>query len=368
MPGLYFSRLFRNSCRSSGRNLLILNYVLDRSHPALAHQFDVVDALAKSFDKVIVLTGSYDGTPCLSNVYVESMNWHRGEPVLNIYRLFRSLIRVLRRNKLDVVFSHMTLIQSAILAPIFKLMRIPHFLWYAHTQESFLLHWVHFISNGIITSSNGSCPISSPKVQAIGQGIKQEVFVGKGEFSAMPTKCVHIGRTDPSKKIEVIINSVANARHLYPNLTLEIVGSPSNFEGDKYLESLKNKYQIGMAEGWLKFTYAIRRSDVPQKLFEKDIFVHAFIGSLDKSLIEATMAGLSVVTLNREYFNEFPQCRPTEMSSLNQSLLELLELNHKERKARNEAMQARAIANHSFENWVLRLTFILNQGAGFSDR
>ena len=116
------------------------------------------------------------------------------------------------------------------------------------------------------------------------------------------------------------------------------------------------------------FTDAIRRSDVPLKLSTSDIFVHAFIGSLDKSLIEATMGGLSVVTLNREFFHEFPECRPREISSLNQGLLELLELKPEERKAVNEAMQARAIANHSFENWILRLTFILSRGAKFSDR
>lgn len=355
-----FSRFFSKSKNTPGRNLLILNYVLDRNHPALAHQFDVVEALASRFKSVTVLTGAYDGSPCQSNVRVENMNWQRGEPARNIYRLSRSLLKILRRHEFDVVFSHMTLIQSAIFGVVFRLKRVPHFLWYAHAQDSIYLHWVYFISNGIVTSTRGSCPISGAKVHVIGQGIREEIFLNEHKPSVAPNKCVHIGRTDPSKRIEVIIDSVAGARNLYPELTLEIVGGPSSVESANYIEAIKERNCSAIDEGWLKFTDAIKRSDVPDKLKENDIFIHAFVGSLDKSLIEATMAGLSVVTLNREYSSEFPERGLKNGASLNQGLLELLALSPEKRSATNETIQRKAIDNHSFESWIRRLTVILN--------
>ncbi len=339
----------------------MLNYVLDKSHPALAHQFDVVESLAASFEKVTVLTGSYDGSFCREGIIVECMNWRQGEPVRNVFRLLRGMLRVSCSNKYDVVFSHMTLIQSAILGPIFKFQRIPHFLWYAHKQDSILLRWVNFISSGIVTSSKGSCPISGPKVKAIGQGIMEDIFLSKSEFSPLPTKCVHIGRTDPSKRIELIIDAVASARSRFPSLTLEIVGSPSNLKSLQYLKDLKRKYFFYSNEGWLNFADAIKRRDVPQKLSKYDIFVHAFDGSLDKTLIEATMVGLLIATLNREYINEFLGDSSQNNQSLDSILLELLSLEPEVRNAEIAGAQMRAIQEHSFNSWISRLTKILKQ-------
>lgn len=359
MSNLKSNGFHEQSKEIQGGNLLVLNYALDRVHPVLSHQFDVVEGLSSRFKKVTVLTGSYDGTISKENIFIECTNWRAGKNFYNAYQMFRGLVRILRQDNIDVVFSHMTLVHSALFGPIFRLKSIPHFLWYAHAQDSILLRWARLICNGIITSTKGSCPISGKKVHAIGQGIRTDVFLGNQDISKSLKNCVHIGRTDRSKNIDLIIQSVANARNIYPNLTLEIVGSPTNPKNAQYLDSVKDTYSEYVQLGWLKFSEAVSRADVPMKLSEKDIFIHAFIGSLDKALIEATMAGLSVVTLNPEYINEFPESGLKHDVPLSQLLLNLLRLDYEERKFINYALQAQAMRNHSFDAWINNIFKIL---------
>jgi hypothetical protein len=45
--------------------------------------------------------------------------------------------------------------------------------------------------------------------------------------------------------------------------------------------------------------------EVSNILNSHDVFVHAYEGSLDKALIEATLAGIPVITANREYIRIF---------------------------------------------------------------
>ena len=137
-------------------NLLILNYVMDPAHPALAHQVEVVEALALKFSAVTVLTGKSDWVPTASNIRVFTSNWLPGQNIKNIYKFYRIFLELIRENKFVAVFSHMTTVQSCLVGPILRLRGINHFLWYAHAQNSGILRIAHFWVTKLITSTPGS--------------------------------------------------------------------------------------------------------------------------------------------------------------------------------------------------------------------
>jgi len=342
----------------SNSHLLVLNYVMDRTHPALSHQVDVVESLAKNFASVTVLTGANSYKPNLQNISVISSNWDSGKNLRNIFRFYYHFFSVIRQREYSSVFSHMTLVQSALVAPILRTFNIKHFVWYAHAKKTFYLRWTYFWANAIITSTHGSCPLQGKKIVYLGQSVDPIQFSQRTSLRFPLKSCVHVGRMDSSKNLEVIISTVETLRMRFPYLTLNLIGNPSTPASVEYVRDLKLSWVTALEQGWLTFEDAIPRVQVPEKLFASDIFIHAFSGSLDKSLIEATLTAMPVVTINQEYLNEFGSWGDGE-KSLKSELAALLE--HSEDEARKE-IDSRVIIganNHSSSKWISSLTSIL---------
>jgi glycosyltransferase involved in cell wall biosynthesis len=351
----------RNSSQTedfSSSHLLVLNYVMDRTHPALAHQVDVVEGLAKYFASVTVLTGTSNYKPLPGNISVISTNWIPGKNIGNILRFYYHFFSVIERRKFSSVFSHMTLVQSSLIAPILRILQIKHFLWYAHAKNSIYLGWVYFWCQGVLTSTRGSCPINGRRVTYLGQSIEPNLFKENAICRFPLQKFVHIGRQDPSKNLELIIQVAAKLRVRYPALSLELVGNPLGPESEAYLSNIKSTWGKELEEGWLTIESAVPREMIPEILMRNDLFVHAFMGSLDKSLIEATMTTIPVVTLNHEYIREFGSWSK-DSYSLESELESVLNLNAQEVFDVTRERRLRAIANHSFSKWILSLTKIL---------
>ena len=339
-------------------HLLVLNYVMDRAHPALSHQVDVVEGLARNFATVTVLTGATTYSPKFENITVISSNWVQGKNLRNILNFYYRFFLLIRRKKFSSVFSHMTLVQSALVAPILRALHIKHYVWYAHAKKTFFLSWTYFWADSIITSTRGSCPLQGNKIIYLGQSVDPIQFPERNSLGFPLTKCVHIGRMDRSKNLGEIISSVAELRLKFPSLTLNLVGNPSTPDSVDYVTELKSSWKKELENGWLIFEQAIPRAQVPDKLIQNDIFIHAFSGSLDKSLIEATLTGMPVVTINQEYINEFGTWKDDTIS-LSSELTALLENSEGHVRSKVHARVLIGVKNHCFTNWISRLTSII---------
>lgn len=344
--------------------LLIFNYVMDKSHPALAHQVDVVESLSLYFDFVTVITGhsNLKINEIPENVQIVSTNWRPDSNFRNVLNFYKKFFNSLRGNKYTCVFSHMTLIQSFLVAPILRVIRVRHYVWYAHAQNSIYLKIVYFFSNGLLTSTRGSCPIRGSKVKYLGQSVDENIFDNKlCKETDKLYRGVHIGRLDPAKNIEKIIETFIVCKKNIPNLNLTFVGNPSNKNSEKYISEIKDFWRSEIDSGSLTFLPAIPRDEIPQYLSNFDFFIHGFVGSLDKTLIEATLCKLPVVTLNVEYHNEFgswPGCEIDLVSELDyilnckkDTLMQELEIRRKI-----------AIKNHSLARWIENLSITLLNG------
>lgn len=338
--------------------LIIFNYTLDESHPVLAHQTELVKALSMKFEKTIVLTGSANWVPESNDIQVISTNWIQGHNVRNALRFFSKFFSVLLKERRFIVFSHMTLVQSFLTAIPLRITKNPHFLWYAHKKNSVMLRFVARLSSGVITSTRGSCPIYGNKVTYIGQSISETDFFQESNLELPLTKLVHIGRSDPSKNIGLLIETVNKLRHTHPEIKLTLVGNPSNAEYSLIHNELQKKWCTESSEGWLTFSNAVPRNLVPKILAQNHVFIHAYSGSLDKSLIEATMSGLPVATINREYRNDFGSW---DSASANLDL-EIRAILAKDLDSLASELGRRreiAIKLHSLQHWVSLLASIL---------
>ena len=348
----------------SRTHLLIINYAMDEKSQVFSHQVDLVNKLAEKYDKVSVLTGSVGFHKVLSNVEVISFNWIQGKKYSSLLRFLYKFLQVLGKNRFSCIFSHMTSVQSAFISPITRVLRIKHYLWYAHTSKNIYLLISRALTNGIITSTPGSCPIKGRRVFAIGQSVDSEVFNRKSRLGIPVKKLIHIGRFDPSKNIEEIVVVVKRLRDSYPALNLNIVGSPSSEKFQEHMKLVKSKFLTDVQQGWLTFTPGIERRKIPDELKKNDCFIHAFQGSLDKTLVEATLTAIPVATTNIEYIKIFGKWNSGSSGKF-VSLVSELEylLNLDSNTITNEVDRRHGIArsSHDSEGWVNRLVNVLDQ-------
>ena len=336
---------------------------MDEKSQVFSHQVDVVNKLADKYNQVTVLTGLIGSYTVSSNVEVISYNWIPGKRFSSSYRFMIKFLQVLSKNKLTCIFSHMTSVQSTFISPITRVLRVKHYLWYAHTSNNMYLLISRALTNGIITSTPGSCPISGRKVFAIGQSVDSKVFSRKLSLENPIINLIHIGRFDPSKNIELIVREIRDLRIKHPGLSLNIIGSPSSSRFQEYMELVKSKFAADIKIGWLTFMPAIERKKIPDELKKHDCFVHAFQGSLDKTLVEATLSAIPVATINKEYikiFGRWNSSNSDNQASLSNELGSLLNLSTAAITEEVDRRYMIARADHDIEGWINRLANVLD--------
>jgi len=347
-------------------HLLILNYCMDEEDPVLSHQVQAALELNKYFDKVTVLTGKIGNYVKLESIKVYSSRWVQGNKIRSVLCFYLEFTRVIFREKPDVVFSHMTDVQSFLVAPILKLLRVKHYLWYAHKTYSpwlrFALPWLA----GVFTSTIGSFPLKIKKLHSVGQAIRHQDFPMRTiNDDSKFNKLIHVGRFDPAKNIHLLIISAISFRLMNLDLSLKLIGSPSNKLAKTYADKVLSDYSDYRFTNWLNFFEKITRDQVAKALLESDIFIHAYKGSLDKTLLEATLTGLPVVTLNPEYlsiFGSWSDSNRLDVDFLVDEMAVLTSLNRKSLVLTLETRRELVKSRHSLENWASSIARIINTG------
>lgn len=344
---------------ASKKNLLVINYATDERNQVFAHQIEAIYRFSKLFHKVYVITASRGQVSLPDNVIVIESRWKQGKRFTSSIRFIAKFLQVYSLDRNIVIFSHMTEVQSALISPLTRILRIRHIVWYAHASRSIAMSINHFLLDKIATSTSGSCPYTGNKVSVIGQAIDDEAFkVFERNFKS-PYKFIHVGRTDPSKKIEILIKAVENLKHQGIDSSLTIVGGPSSPSFNSYEQSLISLRDSLINPSLVVFCKPIERRLLPELLNSFDFFIHAFQGSLDKSLIEATLCGMPVLTLNQEYRNIFGQWDKLATNSLEKEFLALNALSEEQLKMEINRRREIAVSQHSLSGWVEKISELL---------
>lgn len=342
------------------KNLLVFNFRMDLDNQVLSHQVEAVNALAKHFRNVTVITGAIGRVAVDENVTVMSSEWRENQPIRNAIGFFRLAIPAIL--KTDCVFSHMTDVQSSMVGLFTRLLSRRHFLWYAHTHKSVYLRVAHFFIDGVVTSTMGSCPLTGAKIYPIGQAINLESFNFRKVSLTTPRNFTHVGRLDPLKNIEILIEATRKAISDGNDLKLEFVGAPSSGNLE-YVAKLKLDSTDFIKLGWLNFRGPLTRIEIPEYLASKDAFMHAYMGSLDKAILEATSIGIPVVTINPEYLKEFGTWGKCDLNSvsLESELRALLLTKISEINSECERRSDIVSSQHSLKAWAAAISRLLSK-------
>lgn len=345
------------------KHLLVLTYEMDELSQVFSHQIGIVNELSKSFDKVTVLTGKIGSYNVSSNVRVFSSNWQSGKRLSSAAKFMFVFLRLLILNRFSVIFSHMTSVQAALISPITRILRIKHLLWYTHTSDNFALRVCNLFTNGILTATAGSCPLSSSKVHVIGHSIDTRIFKRKTNLNFPISSFVHVGRFDLSKNIWLIIETLQNLRASKSDLSFTNIGLPSGEANATYYQNIINKFERNKNSTWLKFESSVPRQTLPSLLNNFDSFIHAFNGSLDKAVLEATFIGLPVVTINPEYkkiFGSWDKDSRLSEYTLLEEINFLLNLTKEELNTELDRRYQIAQKDYELEGWVRRVITVMD--------
>ncbi len=324
---------------------MVINFTMDAKHSALSHQQEVVAKLSEHFKHVTVITGEAPSAPIPINVEVQSVKWRVGNPVRNAARLIIKFIQILILNRPSVVFSHMVPIHAAVTSPISRLLRVRHVLWYAHAVTPLSLRFANLFVDQILTSTPGSCNLTSKKVTPIGQGVDSKMFRFKQRSFKSLLNVLYVGRTDVSKNIPEMISAVASAKSSFPKLQLTIVGGGP---------ALSKSFDLP----WIHAQGSATRSELPLKYGNADVFIHAFRGSLDKVLVEAALSGLPVITENDE-FQKFFKIFGVRSTPISDQLINLLSFDKSTISEIVESNYQTALLKHEMAGWIKRIVFSL---------
>jgi len=328
---------------------------MDEEDPVLSHQTQAVSELNKSFEKVSVLTGKIGKYVKNDSIEVYSSGWVQDRKIQNIIYFYFTFFKVLIREKPDAVFSHMTDVQSFLIFPILKLLRLKHYLWYAHKTYSPWLRLTLPWLAGVFTSTPGSFPLKIEKLYPVGQAIQHQDFPMRSlnnDYSF--NKLIHVGRFDSAKNIHLLIEAASHFKINFPDLVLTLIGSPSNKFENLYAEKIKFNYSDFETNKWLFFFEKITRENVSKMLLDNEIFIHGYKGSLDKTLLEATLSGLPVVTLNPEYisiFGSWSKSKKVDVNFLVDEITFLTTLSKKDLLSELATRRELIKSHHSLENW-----------------
>ncbi len=332
---------------------------MDGKDPLLSHQYEAVNSLSENFDKVIVITGNVGEIRPNPKVQIFSTEWVPGQWAGNLRRLFRISLPIIFRGRFSSVFFHMTDLQCAFLAPIIRLRGRRQYLWYAHTQKSKYLVFASWWVTNIVTSTSGSCPISSSLVKPIGQAIDEEKFAPLPFDGLNLSRLIHIGRFDKSKNIQLLISSARELRKTYFDVQLTLIGSPANAESRLWARSLMIETEVDIQDGWLTFKDSIPREYFRSEVSKNGCFFHGYAGSLDKTLVESTMLRVPVVTINPEYITIFGTWGNAAAVSL---VSEYKALRYKSQMELNAELDRRLSivkTEHTLKRWVRELSSLL---------
>lgn len=353
-----YSSISHSRTNLNKKNLLIINYALDLENSIFAHQTEIVSRLASYFDYIQVITMKIGSFRLPSNVGITVIPWVPGNFFRNLMLFYRKTIPILFRYRRFPIFSHMTEVQSLLILPFTKFFHIKHYLWYAHAHKSIYLKLLDGFLDAIISSTSGSCPITRNRVYLIGQSIDEKTFVFRARKKYEFNKLVHVGRLDPSKNIEKLMQLVLRYRNLNDKASISFYGAPSSKNNYSYVENLKSKYSEEIRLGIINFYNPVIRERIPEVLSNYDIFVHSFQGSLDKVLIEATLTGIPLITNNLEYISQF-EMWGDQTIDLFEQLLCLTKANHSEIKKKVNWNHDIAMKSHTLNIWIDNLVAIL---------
>lgn len=233
-------------------HILLFNLVTDVDDPVLGFTTGWICALAKRADFVHVITMRSGRVEVPKNVRVYSVGKEKGysEPRRAV-EFYRIIFRILREDRIDVCFSHMMPLFTALAGPVLKTKRIPAITWYAHPSLTWILKLAHHFSDQMVASVATAYPYKHHKLTVVGQGIDSDLFSPDGRQSPEdPPMILCVGRLSPAKDHPTLLKAALLLRQcLGKAFRVVIVGGAASSRDESYIRSLHDQVkELGLKD------------------------------------------------------------------------------------------------------------------------
>ncbi|MFP5318571.1 MAG: glycosyltransferase family 4 protein [Acidimicrobiia bacterium] len=349
----------------SDLRLLVFNLATDEADPLLAFTTKWVEALAERTRRVHVVTMREGPHRLPANVTVHSLGKEKGysEP-RRVVEFYRSL-RAVRRDGVDVCFSHMMPLFTVMAGPLLKVDRVPIATWYAHPKVSNQLRLAHRVSDRMVASVPSAYPYRHDKLVVTGQGIDTRRFAPgpPGPSADDPPLVLYVGRVSPAKDVRTLVRAAAVLkRTLSQPFTVGIVGGPAVPTDEDYLSAVRaDVAELGLQDTvW--FHPLVPFEELPDWYRRAAVFVNLSpTGFGDKVAWEAMACGVPSVLANEGFADTLGPHRDDllfghgDADDLAARLARLLTQPAARRRQIGDDLRAQVIALHEFEQLADRL-------------
>jgi glycosyltransferase involved in cell wall biosynthesis len=347
-------------------NLLLFNLRTDASDTSLGFTTSWINLLAPHFARVFVVTMHAGRLTLAPNVSVHSIG---GTTRFAKTATFYSLIwRLLRTERIDVCFSHMSPRLALLFSPLAKLYRIPILLWYAHGSVPFDLRLAHRVVEGCATSTPLGFRLRSRKLHILGQGIDVDRFVLP---STRPPRygntLLSVSRLTRSKRLDELIEAVRLLRVAdLAEVRLVVAGGPVTAADADYEARVRTQVQRAGLGEIVEFRGPLPFDEVDELYHCASVFVNlSDTASLDKAILESMASGCIPVCRNRSFAAIAEQEGLIELvpgggpAAVAESLRRALELPDREQEALRRRLRALVVRDHSLKRLIERVVGLL---------
>lgn len=339
--------------------LLLFNLVTNADDPVLGFTTRWIGALASRLQFVHVLTMSAGRLELPANVRVQSAGKEKGfsEP-RRLLEFYRRLLRILHDDRIDVCFSHMIPIFTALASPLLKWRGIPIVHWQAHPTLTWTLRLAHSASDRVVTSLRSAYPYHADKLAVIGQGIDTDLFCANGDAREDPSTILCVGRLSRVKRLEILLEAAALLRSRAGcQFRLVFLGAAVTEDDLAYRLSLHERTRsLGLADR-VAFEPPVSYPALPRWYRRSAVHVNLTpVGFGDKVAWEAMACERPSLVANEEFREtlgahaEELLFRGPDPADLAEKLRSLLRRSEPERKVMGRYLRRQVIENHSLDH------------------
>jgi glycosyltransferase involved in cell wall biosynthesis len=224
--------------------LLLFNLATDVDDPILGFTTRWICALAERMEFIHVITMRAGRLELPANVQAYSVGKEKGYSELRrVVKFYKTLYQILRKDHIDVCFSHMMPLFTAMAGPLLVWKQIPIVTWYAHPALTWTLRAAHHYSTHMVASLATAYPYKADKLIVIGQGIDTELFSPvRDALPNEPPMILCVGRLSPIKDHMTLLRAAWLLRqHTSKPFRVVVLGGPGSTCDSTYMEALQNE-------------------------------------------------------------------------------------------------------------------------------
>ncbi|MDD5026151.1 MAG: glycosyltransferase family 4 protein [Candidatus Peribacteraceae bacterium] len=326
--------------------LLIVTQKVDRSDCILGFFHRWLEEFAVCCERVTVIGQQVGDYALARNITVHSLEKEKGRSRLGqIVRFWSLLWR--ERGAYDAVLVHMTPVWVLLGWPLWGVFGKRMYLWYEIRRGSRRLTTALWLVRKVFSATKEGLPYPSAKQVVLGHGIDTDTFK-PGSAQRENDAIIAVGRITRSKRYDVILHAFTQ---LPKTCHLRIAGMVVTAQDEREwrdIESLKQK--LGLSNR-VKILFA-HYLKMPDLLRGAGLMLHACVGGLDKTVLEAMACGCPVVSSSAAVTSVLPpECRATD-ETLGEAALAILALDEHARRVLSEDLRRRVLEGHDVKRLI----------------